>query len=88
MGISVTDNALHFGGGALLALPIAAFHDPIATGVVFLLWGLLREQSQKNIRGNTFQENWFDIWGKSNLIEALTWGLGGFAAHFLWQTFL
>lgn len=81
MKYSITDNSLHLGGGALLALPLVLLPSPISTGLVFFAWGLLREQAQKNNRMMTFHYNWVGIWNSNKIIEALSWGLGGFLTH-------
>ena len=73
--ISLTDNLLHVAGGALLALPLVSA-NPIALFFVFSVWGLLREQAQKHVKGMPFEQNWLGIWNLEKAIEGFSWGIG------------
>tara|TARA_R110002110_G_scaffold289915_1_gene504219 strand:+ start:448 stop:714 length:267 start_codon:yes stop_codon:yes gene_type:complete len=81
MGVFSTDNGLHLGAGALMAAVMVLWPSPVSTLIVFSLFGLLREQAQKNLRGLSFRENWIEIWNRHKLIEGLSWGVGGLLAH-------
>ncbi len=81
----ILDHSLHVGGGALLAVPLIAsgFSSPVVVFCVFSIWGLLREQAQRHVRGAGFERNWIGIWNWNKLTEGLAWGVGGAAASLL-----
>jgi len=81
MRYSILDNGLHVTAGAALALPLVLLPGPVATFCVFSVWGLLREQAQKNERSESFSNNWLHIWNGNNLIEGFAWGVGGGFIH-------
>jgi len=81
MGFDAGDNAMHAVGGAALATPMVLWPSFITTFFVFVIWGLLREQAQFHVRGETFEYNWLGFWSKNKIIEALSWGVGASFCH-------
>ena len=79
--ISIKDLSLHIAGGALLALPLTTI-NPFILFLVFSIWGLLREQAQKNAKGMSFTQNWIKIWNLEKLLEGFAGGVG--AAILAW----
>ena len=73
--------------GALLVLPLVYVPSPLASFVVFLVWGFLREQAQGHIRDAGFVENWVKVWSWHKVVAALFGGIGAGVAHcalYLW----
>jgi hypothetical protein len=61
------DNALHVCAGMAGAACVLLW--PWTIGIVFTLWGWLREKAQSD-------EGWFGWWSTHKAIEGATWGVG------------
>lgn len=67
--------------GALLVLPLVFVPAPLASFVVFLVWGLLRGQAQGHVHDAGFVENWVKVWSWHKVLAASLGGIGAGVAH-------